>query len=64
MGWMLWCSNPGREKKFVLQYVLVRQVEVVGVVSRLWAGLSGVRILAGTRDFSHLRNIHTDFGVH
>ena len=33
---MIWCSNPGRDKKFtVLRYVLVRRVDVVGVMTRL-----------------------------
>ena len=54
--------NPGGDKKFtVLHYVLVRHVDVVGVVTRLWAG---VQIMAGTRDFSHLRNVHPGFGLH
>ena len=36
---MIWCSNPGRDKGFtLLLYVLVSQGDVVGVVTRLWAG--------------------------
>jgi hypothetical protein len=33
---MIWCSNPGRDRRYtVLQYALVRQVDVVGVVTGL-----------------------------
>jgi hypothetical protein len=37
---------------------------VVIIVTRVRAGRSGVRIPAGTRDFSLLRNVQTGFGAH
>ena len=37
---------------------------VVGIVTRIWTGWSGVRILVATRDFPPLQNIQIGPGVH
>jgi hypothetical protein len=37
---------------------------VVGIMSRLRAGRSRVRILVGARDFSLLQNVQTDVRAH
>ena len=37
---------------------------VTGVVIRLRDGRIGVRLLAGTRDFSAVTNIHSGSGAH
>jgi hypothetical protein len=43
---------------------LGRWVNITGIVTRLQAGRSGVRIPAGVRDFSLLQNVQNGSGVH
>jgi hypothetical protein len=37
---------------------------IVGIMTEVWAGCSGVQIQAGAREFSLLQNVQTDSGAH
>jgi hypothetical protein len=59
----MFCVYVLNGKNF-LPTVLVEEAGIVGVVTRLRVGRSGVRIPTELRDFSLIQNIQADYGPH